>query len=69
MTSHAATRKALYTRLFAYLADRNSRVKMLSYCLNRMDNGQMRDILDLLDNDPECKALRPMARQPARKDA
>jgi hypothetical protein len=68
MTSYAATKKALYSRLFAYNNDPNSRLKMLSYMLNRLDNGQMRDILDLLDNDPECTNQPPARRHPARKD-
>jgi len=68
MTSYLAARKALYRRLFAYHNHPSSRVKMISYLLNRLDNGQMRDVLDLLDNDPECENAAEHVRQQARKD-
>lgn len=68
MTSYLAARKALYRRMYEHGQDQNARVKMLSYMLNRLDNGQIRDILDLLDNDPECTATPRRRPQPARKD-
>lgn len=68
MTSYLAARKALYRRMFTHLESRNARVKMLSYMLNRLDNGQIRDVLDLLDSDPEHHGAPERVRQPARKD-
>jgi hypothetical protein len=55
MPNGATARKALYRRLFQYAAHRNSRTKMLAYLFNRLNNNQLRDVLDLLDHDPECQ--------------
>jgi len=68
MTSYLAARKALYRRMFGHLDDRNMRVKMLSYMLNRLDNGQIKDILDLVDNDPDNLLRAERRGRPARKD-
>lgn len=63
MNNYGNDRKALYRRLFKYAEHRDSRAKMLSYLFNRLKNNQLRDVLDLLDQDPECapppRALRP----------
>jgi hypothetical protein len=67
MTSYLAARKALYRRMFAHLDDRNLRVQQLGYCLNRLDNGQIKDILDLLDNDPDNLLRAERRGRPARK--
>jgi len=68
MTSYLAARKALYRRMFVHLNNPKARVKLLSYVLNRLDNGQIRDVLDLLDHDPEHQGATEHVRQPARKD-
>lgn len=56
-------RKALYRRLFKYAEHRSARTKMLSYLLHRLKNDELRDVLDLLDTDPECNPPR-RGRQP-----
>jgi hypothetical protein len=68
MTSYLAARKALYRRMFRYLEHPLARAAMFSYLLNRLDNGQIRDVLDLLDNDPQHQGAAEHVRQPARKD-
>ncbi len=50
-------RKALYRRLFKYGRSPIPRAKLLAYTFNRLKNDQLRDILDLLDNDPELGTL------------
>lgn len=67
MTSYLAARKSLYRRMFNHLENPRARQKLLSYVLNRLDNGQIRDVLDLLDTDPEHQGAAEHVRQPARK--
>jgi hypothetical protein len=53
--------------MFNHLENPRARQKLLSYVLNRLDNGQIRDVLDLLDTDPEHQGAAEHVRQPARK--
>lgn len=59
MNNSPGDRKALLRRLHAYAAHQYARHMMLSYLFNRLKNEQLRDVLALLDTDPEC---RPPAR-------
>lgn len=67
MNNYGNDRKALYRRLFRYGRHPIPRAKMLAYLFNRLKNDQLRDILDLLDNDPENDTLTESAarRHPA----